>query len=133
MKIWSSVITTNKEVREMTVNIGKTTTIAATLAVVILVAVMCFINISNTETKTAASIGGFSITPTNFDSVVTSDGAISIFAPAGVAGHWEIDGKHFSNDSDVFFCQCPLEDGVREYTFVPDEFTVRAITRGFAG
>lgn len=125
----------------MTVNSRKTTTVAAMLVVVaVLVAAMCFISMSNTETKTAAaaSIGGFSMTPTDSDSIVTSDGAISIFAPAGVPGHWETEGKFFSSASDIFFCPYPMENGVREYTFIPDdptfpESTVRATMRGFAG
>ena len=128
----------------MTVNIGKTTTVVATfVAVAILVVVMFFfISTSNTETKTAAvaSIGGFDdMIPTDSDSVVTSDGAISIFAPTGVSGHWETDdGEFFSSSPNVFFCPYPMANGVREYTFIPDDptlprSTVRAIIRGFAG
>ena len=127
----------------MTVNTERTTTtvVAMLVAVAILVAVMCFTSMSDTETKTAvaASIGGFSMIPTDSDNIVTSDGAISIFAPTGVPGHWETEGEFFSGDSDVFFCPGLMKDGTtREYTFIPDdpalpESTVRATMRGFAG
>ena len=106
--------TLNKQVSSLTGLIGRKT---AVVAVVLLLLIVCSVNIlSGGE----ASIGGFSESPTAFKVVVTTSGAISIFAPADTVGHWEISGEHFSDQSAVLFS--PMERfGIKKYTFVPDD------------
>lgn len=102
----------------------------------ILLIVVCFVG---TLSGGEASIGGFSENPapTAFKVTLTTDGAISVFAPADISGHWETNNLFFSEQAEMFFC--PMERfGVIKYTFVPDDpvrcqSSVYAIVCRFAG
>lgn len=93
----------------------------AIVALVILSLMVCSVSmLSGGE----SSIGGYSAdpAPTAFKVVASTDGAISIFAPANTPGHWEIGGEFFSDQSVVLFC--PMERvGIKKYTFIPTDPT----------
>ena len=93
------------------------TGIRTIIAVFVVFLIVCFVS---TLSGGEASIGGFSESPTAFKVVVTTSGAISVFAPADTPGHWETSGLFVSEQSEMFFC--PMEKfGIIKYTFVPND------------
>ncbi len=108
----------------------------AIVALVILSLLVCSMSILSGE---ESSIGGYSTdsAPTAFKVVVSTDGAISVFAPADTPGHWKTSGEYFSDQPVILFC--PLEKfGIEKYTFIPDdpdrrESSVYAIMCRFTG
>ena len=101
---------------DLTDLIGKRTVIVLAIAVFLLV---CSVSIFSGE---GASIGGYmdSPAPTALKAAFSADGAVSIFAPANTAGHWEVGGEFFSDQTQVLFC--PIDRfGIEKYTFVPED------------
>ena len=127
-------MTENKDVKDAGISLTGLTEKKTAIVVFAVFLVVCSMSmLSGGE----ASIGGYGENPTAFKVVLTTDGAISLFAPADTPGHWETGGVFISEQSEMFFC--PMEKfGVIKYTFVPDNpdrcrSSVYAVICRFAG